>query len=166
MIQPLQPFDDNRYHRPNDKWTEPEIHLTDVENADANLALRKHGTRWRRKVFTLSAFAFVVGSLMILMNSPYRNEFLAPGPLCSSHAQILAGQGADRCAACHGAAETGFLDWATDAFTGGNTIKVDQSELCMKCHNESLIAEYAKFCLLYTSPSPRDKRQSRMPSSA
>ena len=25
---------------------------------------------------------------------------------------------------------------------------------------------YGKFCLLYTSPSPRDKRQSRMPSSA
>ena len=25
---------------------------------------------------------------------------------------------------------------------------------------------YAKVCLLYTSPSPRDKRQSRMPSSA
>ena len=27
-------------------------------------------------------------------------------------------------------------------------------------------AIYAKTCLLYTSPSPRDKRQSRMPSSA
>ena len=27
-------------------------------------------------------------------------------------------------------------------------------------------AEKAKGCLLYTSPSPRDKRQSRMPSSA
>ena len=25
---------------------------------------------------------------------------------------------------------------------------------------------FSKFCLLYTSPSPRDKRQSRMPSSA
>ena len=25
---------------------------------------------------------------------------------------------------------------------------------------------YKKLCLLYTSPSPRDKRQSRMPSSA
>ena len=25
---------------------------------------------------------------------------------------------------------------------------------------------YLKYCLLYTSPSPRDKRQSRMPSSA
>ena len=29
---------------------------------------------------------------------------------------------------------------------------------------ETLINDY--FCLLYTSPSPRDKRQSRMPSSA
>ena len=27
-------------------------------------------------------------------------------------------------------------------------------------------ANYLKGCLLYTSPSPRDKRQSRMPSSA
>ena len=26
--------------------------------------------------------------------------------------------------------------------------------------------QYIKICLLYTSPSPRDKRQSRMPSSA
>ena len=26
--------------------------------------------------------------------------------------------------------------------------------------------EHGRFCLLYTSPSPRDKRQSRMPSSA
>ena len=30
--------------------------------------------------------------------------------------------------------------------------------------SQNLIAAYA--CLLYTSPSPRDKRQSRMPSSA
>ena len=28
------------------------------------------------------------------------------------------------------------------------------------------IYEWDKICLLYTSPSPRDKRQSRMPSSA
>ena len=31
---------------------------------------------------------------------------------------------------------------------------------------QTLVAEWAKACLLYTSPSPRDKRQSRMPSSA
>ena len=30
----------------------------------------------------------------------------------------------------------------------------------------SLTAELCKFCLLYTSPSPRDGRISRMPSSA
>ena len=30
----------------------------------------------------------------------------------------------------------------------------------------SLIVDQAHRCLLYTSPSPRDKRQSRMPSSA
>ena len=31
---------------------------------------------------------------------------------------------------------------------------------------ENLIEDIYKGCLLYTSPSPRDKRQSRMPSSA
>ena len=30
----------------------------------------------------------------------------------------------------------------------------------------NLLAMWLKDCLLYTSPSPRDKRQSRMPSSA
>ena len=34
---------------------------------------------------------------------------------------------------------------------------VSQSSRCLDCGNP---------CLLYTSPSPRDKRQSRMPSSA
>ena len=32
--------------------------------------------------------------------------------------------------------------------------------------NPSFVAGKPKVCLLYTSPSPRDKRQSRMPSSA
>ena len=32
--------------------------------------------------------------------------------------------------------------------------------------NAFVIGDKKKFCLLYTSPSPRDKRQSRMPSSA
>ena len=35
------------------------------------------------------------------------------------------------------------------------------------CVDEGLVTvAMAKSCLLYTSPSPRDKRQSRMPSSA
>ena len=33
-------------------------------------------------------------------------------------------------------------------------------------HDLEEYVEHHKACLLYTSPSPRDKRQSRMPSSA
>ena len=35
------------------------------------------------------------------------------------------------------------------------------TEVCASCHSMKYLS-----CLLYTSPSPRDKRQSRMPSSA
>ena len=35
-----------------------------------------------------------------------------------------------------------------------------------KWRNECLFLDWSEDCLLYTSPSPRDKRQSRMPSSA
>ena len=34
------------------------------------------------------------------------------------------------------------------------------------CHIEIILAEEDKYCLLYTSPSPRDATLSRMPSSA
>ena len=34
------------------------------------------------------------------------------------------------------------------------------------CEGALLVVDAAQSCLLYTSPSPRDKRQSRMPSSA
>ena len=38
-------------------------------------------------------------------------------------------------------------------------------EMCLKAFEKYASLEYVP-CLLYTSPSPRDKRQSRMPSSA
>ena len=41
----------------------------------------------------------------------------------------------------------------------------DEDELLMQPELEGMAAP-ARNCLLYTSPSPRDKRQSRMPSSA
>ena len=38
---------------------------------------------------------------------------------------------------------------------------------CGDCHsNETIWPAYSKICLLYTSPSPRDRTRSRMPSSA
>ena len=44
-----------------------------------------------------------------------------------------------------------------------NDIKGQNGTLIMFICNH---CPYVKACLLYTSPSPRDKRQSRMPSSA
>ena len=41
-----------------------------------------------------------------------------------------------------------------------------QSYVLAMISEEALVNEYTRVCLLYTSPSPRDKRQSRMPSSA
>ena len=47
------------------------------------------------------------------------------------------------------------------------TSKVLAENLLRKCPPERLEASlWQLICLLYTSPSPRDKRQSRMPSSA
>ena len=55
-----------------------------------------------------------------------------------------------------------LLEMAADivsAYVSNNEVKADSLP--------SLIESvYASVCLLYTSPSPRDKRQSRMPSSA
>ena len=52
------------------------------------------------------------------------------------------------------------------------TFQLDEHELMVvivvvRCHLEAMLrGAGARDCLLYTSPSPRDKRQSRMPSSA
>ena len=45
-----------------------------------------------------------------------------------------------------------------------NDLKTENSSL--KNQQENLVSERAIFCLLYTSPSPRDRQKSRMPSSA
>ena len=41
---------------------------------------------------------------------------------------------------------------------------LDTEECAVRTHQVDLLV--TEICLLYTSPSPRDKRQSRMPSSA
>ena len=54
-----------------------------------------------------------------------------------------------------------------------NSLRTHHGIVCTKCNPKSIdpfiVPESIKayrVCLLYTSPSPRDKRQSRMPSSA
>ena len=50
----------------------------------------------------------------------------------------------------------------TDTLTGTQTFEKDSSRTMIAYPDVRIL----KSCLLYTSPSPRDKRQSRMPSSA
>ena len=48
----------------------------------------------------------------------------------------------------------------------GHALRVMRRVVCaLEPPSDDMPVEY-RFCLLYTSPSPRDKRQSRMPSSA
>ena len=55
-------------------------------------------------------------------------------------------------------------------FTEEDNILNSLSSKLLECYRKELFglegAIEVKDCLLYTSPSPRDKRQSRMPSSA
>ena len=70
--------------------------------------------------------------------------------------------------------ETGAISWAEliRHFARGVVIKVDTDiDLIDVAHhiasdNTAEMQSMLNACLLYTSPSPRDKRQSRMPSSA
>ena len=144
MIRKLgteKPKTKNDYHRPQDTWLDQSLSCGDVETDGP--CRRVRSLRSRRTIFTLAVTAFTIGALLIIGTSPYKNDFLAPGPLCSSHAQILAGQGADRCAACHGASDKTLASWLTDTLTGGRTIPVSQSELCMKCHENSISPDFA-----------------------
>ena len=101
------------------------------------------GLRANRGRFVCAILALTLGVLVLLWTSPVRNEFIVPGPLISSHAQILAAAGSDRCASCHGAANQSFTDLMHDAFSGGANLKTSQCDLCMSCHNQTLNTQWA-----------------------
>ena len=63
------------------------------------------------------------------------------------------------------AADSGVTSCAVHILHDGRDVDV-RSALTYIEATESVISEINQACLLYTSPSPRDKRQSRMPSSA
>ena len=55
---------------------------------------------------------------------------------------------------------THTLHYGTGVFEGIRAYETEQGPAIFR------LTEHIERCLLYTSPSPRDKRQSRMPSSA
>ena len=50
--------------------------------------------------------------------------------------------------------------------TGGKRVKISEVDVADLNSDGKVTTDELKDCLLYSSPSPRDKRQSRMPSSA
>ena len=153
MNQKLQDFthEKSTYERPNLNRTTYTLPTFDAdgETSSASGDLPRHeytvpALRSRRGAFTLAMTALTIGFLLIALNSPWSKEFLAPGPLSSPHAQLLAPEGADRCAACHGAANASFAQWISGhhgATSEGQPVQ--QSALCMKCHDNTLDAEFA-----------------------
>lgn len=138
MIKRLSEYDDPGYHRPNDAWIEVPILAVSEDGEHKTVMVRRRSLRSKRRVFTLSCTAFTIGLIMILLASPVRNEWIAPGALSSNHAQILAGEGANRCSACHDAANESVASWIASAFLGNDPKQVTQSDLCLNCHEQSL----------------------------
>ena len=60
----------------------------------------------------------------------------------------------------------GFWDLRADGNEIANNATTPTGDVLLSTKNFAVGDNYTIFCLLYTSPSPRDKRQSRMPSSA
>ncbi len=124
------------YHRPDDS----ELRRLDAGFERDDLQIRVPSLRRHRCMIALSVAGFAIGALLVVFASPWRNEVLAPGPLSSSHAQILRGLQGDRCAACHAAGSLSAAEWMAQAISGEGAGTADQcqSDLCMRCHSVTL----------------------------
>jgi len=77
----------------------------------------------------------------MLLGGPWRNEFIAPGPLTAHHAQLIEGQTLG-CSQCHAAADGTLAAWWGHSTDGASTIPA-QSVLCLECHREMVTPELA-----------------------
>jgi hypothetical protein len=134
---------DKNYLRPNDDWictadNEASCGGCGKHVAAENVCSPVPSLRMRRGIFVLVATMLTAGLLISLFNSPFRNDWLYPGPLTHAHARILGSDGPRRCDACHGAGDRTLVDWMQDAVAAGRHIPVSQSSLCMDCHRNTL----------------------------
>ena len=142
MIRKIGQFQNDPYNRPNEDIQR--LQIGEVGAEDGDFQISTSSLRFSRRKLTFAITAFVLGAILVLLQSPMKNEFLAPGALSSSHAQILAGQGAERCAACHDIDRNqNFSAWLSNAFRTRGDAASCQSELCLKCHQETINAEFA-----------------------
>lgn len=132
------------YKDPYQRPDQPRIRYLPGRSSDEPQQVQvRHSVRRRRGLICLCVLAGTIGSLLILFQSPLRNELLAPGPLTSHHAQILAGMGGDRCAACHTAGNDTWLNWTGLKKTAQVDCPTTQSDLCLKCHQQTIPVQLA-----------------------
>ena len=99
--------------------------------------------RVRRGRFVFGIAIAALGALVMALSGPWRNDFLAPGPLSMHHAQLLEGKNAtQRCAQCHAAGLAAIGTWWEHSF-GGGELSPTQSLLCLECHREAIGQELA-----------------------
>ena len=140
MIRKLTTDNQNTYDRPNDSIARV---LVQSDDEGSQIFVNTGSLRFNRKKFTVAITAFIIGAVLILMQSPFRNQFITPGPLNSAHAQIIASQTGDQCSACHDVGRGSFGHWLTSMFRPGKNVQACQSQLCMQCHAQTIVEEFA-----------------------
>ena len=163
------------YQRPNQAWVCGNT-SRECDCPLGPLSGRKCGSRneakckprpslrtWRKR-FTAAVTIAVAGIVLIGFWQPWRADFLAPGPLSGSHAQLFQHETSDqnRCAACHEAGNNSPTDWLVDTLTGGNHIGVPQSTKCMDCHDDTLPADLAMSAHNVSETDLRTVQQTQM----
>jgi len=100
----------------------------------------------QRSRLSFAAFCVCLGLGLIIYGSGKTYEVISPGPLSSPHAQHLAHQGTDRCAACHPAAHQSLGQWLSGlAGQPASNAGGSQTDLCLSCHQRDLCSDYALF---------------------
>ena len=87
----------------------------------------RRSVRARRKLTVFLVFAFTLGTILILLGLPNRNQTFSPGPVIAQHA--AAGISCDR---CHSATELTSGEWLAAAFKPTRAHATSQH--CLSCH--------------------------------
>ena len=116
--------------------------------------------------YWFEGFAGVSCNVEIASEYRYRQSYVRPNSLLVTISQ--SGETADTLAALRLAKEQGYMSSLTICNVPGSSLtRESDMTYLMKAGVEIGVASTKAFtCLLYTSPSPRDRQKSRMPSSA
>ncbi len=95
-----------------------------------------------RGAIVRSLAVFAVGVSLMMLGGSWRNQWFAPGPLTTHHAQVLHGAAwQERCTNCHAAAEQPVGAWLTALV--GTQLGPTQSTKCLACHDQSIDPQLA-----------------------